>query len=117
LLSPAEELKRISERNSYLQKNLQLNMQRFLKDQKAKLKPAEKLAPLTQSLLDQRKKSLHLEMERLNALSPLRVLDRGYSIATKQDVAIRSSKDIKKDDQLNVRFHEGSAKVKVLEVN
>jgi exodeoxyribonuclease VII large subunit len=54
LLSPAEELKRISERNSYLQKNLQLNMQRFLKDQKAKLKPAEKLAPLTQSLVEQR---------------------------------------------------------------
>lgn len=117
LVSPAEDLKRISDRNNHLRKSLQTNIQRFLKDQKTKLAPADKLAPRTQALLEQKKKALHLEMERLNALSPLRVLDRGYSIATKKEVAIRNSKDLKPDDKLNIRFHEGSAEVKVIEIN
>ena len=46
-------------------------------------------------------------IKNLNALSPLSILDRGYSICTKDDKAVKSSADIKPDDQVKVRLAKG----------
>lgn len=46
-------------------------------------------------------------IKNLNALSPLSILDRGYSICTKDDKAVKSSSDVKVDDQVKVRLAEG----------
>lgn len=47
---------------------------------------------------------------KLDALSPLKVLTRGYSVAQKQEGEIVSSvKQIKRDDQLTIRFQDGTA--------
>ncbi len=47
--------------------------------------------------------------KRLNALSPLNVLDRGYSITTsrKTGKAVTSSKEVKKGDALRIRLAQG----------
>ena len=51
---------------------------------------------------------------KLDALSPLKTLTRGYSIVENDEKVIKSVKEIKKDDELQVRFHDGSTKVKVM---
>ncbi len=45
---------------------------------------------------------------RLDALSPLKVLSRGYAIAEKQGVAIKSVNDVNSGDRLNLRLCDGN---------
>jgi exodeoxyribonuclease VII large subunit len=52
-------------------------------------------------------------IKNLNALSPLSILDRGYSICTKDDKAVKSSADIKPDDQVKVRLAKGQLDCRV----
>lgn len=53
---------------------------------------------------------------RLEALSPLSVLMRGYCVASKNGKAVKSKKDIKKDDELILRFADGRVDISVGEV-
>ena len=55
---------------------------------------------------------------KLDAMSPLKVLARGYSMASDgQGTLLRSVKQIKSGDRLTVRFADGSAAAVVEEVN
>ena len=55
---------------------------------------------------------------KLDAMSPLKVLARGYSMASDgQGMLLRSVKQIKPGDRLTVRFADGSAAAVVEEVN
>lgn len=49
---------------------------------------------------------------KLDALSPLKVLERGYSITYKLPImtVIKESKELKTGDKVSVRFHRGKAK-------
>ena len=51
---------------------------------------------------------------RIDALSPLKTLSRGYSIITKDKKVLKSVKDIKKEEQIDIRFIDGTAKAKIL---
>lgn len=51
----------------------------------------------------------------LDAMSPLRVLGRGYAIATRDDgVAVRSASEVDVDDVVTVRVHEGKFDARVV---
>lgn len=52
---------------------------------------------------------------RLNALSPLRVLERGYAIALSDGEAIRSHEDVPKGAAIRIKLHDGYLKAKVVE--
>ncbi len=53
----------------------------------------------------------------LDSISPLKVLDRGYSMAQKNNKVIRSSSQIKKGDSMSIKFADGSADVTVDKVS
>lgn len=53
---------------------------------------------------------------KLDSLSPLKVLARGYSIAKKNDIIIKNSKDLIIDDVVSIQFADGTAKAKITEV-
>lgn len=53
-------------------------------------------------------------VSKLDTLSPLKTLTRGYAIATKNDKSVKSVKDLKKDDIINLRFVDGIAQTKVI---
>jgi len=53
-------------------------------------------------------------ISKLEALSPLKTLQRGYSIAKKDGKVINSVKDVKKDDKLEINLNDGSVDVKVI---
>lgn len=51
---------------------------------------------------------------KLDTLSPLKTLARGYNIAEIDGKVVNSSKSLKKDDELVLKFYDGSKNVKVL---
>ena len=51
---------------------------------------------------------------KLDALSPLKTLIRGYSIVSLNGKSIKSAKDLNKDDEVELRLSDGSAKAKIL---
>jgi len=53
-------------------------------------------------------------ISKLEALSPLKTLKRGYSIAKKDGKVINSVKDVKKDDQLEINLNDGNIDVRVI---
>ena len=53
----------------------------------------------------------HLEL-----LNPLNILKKGYSLTYKEDKLVKSIKNIKKDDILNINMYDGNINVKVEKV-
>lgn len=54
---------------------------------------------------------------KLDALSPLKVLSRGFTMATKEDQVIRSSTQLSRGDVIALRFSDGCAMAEIQEVN
>ena len=60
------------------------------------------------------KKTLMVKnIAKLDALSPLKTLTRGYSIIQLNNKVIKSVKDLKKDDEVDIRLLDGTAKAKI----
>ena len=60
------------------------------------------------------KKTLMVKnIAKLDALSPLKTLTRGYSIIQLNNKVIKSVKDLKKDDEIDIRLLDGTAKAKI----
>lgn len=51
---------------------------------------------------------------KLDALSPLKVLSRGYAMVTIDDVVVTSADDVKTGDSVNLCFSDGSVKCEVI---
>ena len=74
----------------------------------------EKLALLDHRLIQNINSIIRLEIKRfdgelknLNALSPLAILDRGYSIANFGGKAITKSEGLQQGDSINIRLAKG----------
>ena len=51
---------------------------------------------------------------KLDALSPLKTMVRGFSIIEKDGKIVKSAKDLSKDDEINVRLVDGNKSAKIL---
>ena len=69
-----------------------------------------------QAHLLERRTSMKLAMGRLHALSPLSVLDRGFSVVTTSSGLISSAKMLRAGDDVQIRFSDGKARAKVNEL-
>ncbi len=58
--------------------------------------------------------ALLLRSERADALNPLSVLMRGYSVVEKDGVTVKCTKDVKNGDSVTVRMSDGKVKAKIL---
>ncbi len=63
-----------------------------------------------------RQRRLAAAVGRLDALSPLRVLERGYAVALHQDRAVRDAAELHPGDAVTLRLHRGSAELEVRQV-
>ena len=52
---------------------------------------------------------------KLDSLSPLKTLSRGYSLVQKDGKFVRSVKDVSTNDEVNIRFADGITKAKICE--
>ncbi len=60
-------------------------------------------------------KSRQMELiSKLDGLSPLKTLTRGYSIVQSGDHVIKSSKELKQGDEISIRFSDGNTNAKIL---
>ena len=68
---------------------------------------------ITNELKSEKIKEIEL-ISKLDALSPLKTLTRGFSIVQKDNGIVKSSKDLKKGDEINIRFSDGNTNAKIL---
>ncbi len=67
-------------------------------------------------ILDDKRRGLEKQMRLLDAYSPLKVLDRGYSIVTKDDKAVIDANELKENDLVTLRFAKGSAQATIQQI-
>ena len=94
----------------YLTESLVKNYKVIIDKEKVKLNNI-KTRPLFSNplvILDKTKQKYALLLSKLDTLSPLKTLERGYSIVKLNDKAITSIKDLKKDDLINIELKDGS---------
>ena len=54
------------------------------------------------------------KVARLDSLSPLKTLTRGYCLTEKDGKIIKSKKDLQKEDEIRIRFFDGEKEAKIL---
>ena len=54
------------------------------------------------------------KVAKLDTLSPLKTLSRGYSITEKQGKIVNSKKDLNKDDEVEIKFFDGAKQAKII---
>lgn len=77
-----------------------------------------KLAFLTEKLCDnvlpeKQESQLNTLSGKLDALSPLKVLSRGYSLVSKEGKIVKESKNVKQGDILLIKLHKGELQAEV----
>lgn len=94
----------------YLTESLVKNYKNIIDKEKIKLNNI-KTRPLFSNplvILDKTKQKYTLLLGKLDALSPLKTLERGYGIIKLNEKAVTSIKDLKKDDLINIELKDGS---------
>ena len=66
------------------------------------------------NILNKSKSNFAEKIAKLDALSPLKTLTRGYSITEKNGKIIKSKNDLSKDDEVNLRFIDGEKQAKII---
>ena len=69
-----------------------------------------------EKLLDNSKQKLDMLIKSIKLLNPLGILEKGYSVVSKDEKAVIDSRDLNKDDIINIKLYKGDIKAKVMEV-
>lgn len=75
---------------------------------------AERLDYLMKAKLTECDTAVDKFAAQLNALSPFNILERGYSITTKENTVISSSKQLESGDEVVIRFRDSSCKATIM---
>ena len=67
-------------------------------------------------ILDNNKHKYEIMINKLDLLSPLNILSKGYSVVSKEDKVVKSVKELKINDTLNIRMSEGKVNAIVREI-
>lgn len=137
LISPERKLQDLQQRNDEIFGRLETAIERYLKDRRKEVvfarqrlgTPREFLQKLRQRVevatlksrtvwqrnFEARRARVNESMASLDAMSPLRVVERGYSIVSSEagHKIIKSVEQIKKGDLINIRFAKGEAQARV----
>ena len=73
----------------------------------------EKFTNLTNAVLDNNKSKISALAGKLDALSPLRVISRGYALVEKDDKPVTKVKDLQKDDIISIKLSDGKVEAMV----
>ena len=77
-------------------------------------KAADLLISAFSSYLEKSAARLSENSARLDALSPLKVMSRGYAYVSKNGKTVKSVDDADNGDIINVRFNDGNADCKII---
>lgn len=97
-----------------LEKNL-VSPVEVVKQLKAKLEKTNvRMDASIKSLLSKAEYRLKNSMSLLGSLSPLNVVDRGYSITSHNKQVLKSIKDVKKNDEIEIKLKDGTLTAAVI---
>ncbi len=138
LVDPQKNLQDLSLRNDELLNRLQVATDTLFLKHKHKLEVLTEKMPHPQVKMDlarrevnHKTKDLHTAIKKalesarhklesrmavLDSISPLKVLDRGYSIVTQGENVIRSADDVDINQELGIKFCKGAVKIKISEL-
>ncbi len=88
---------------------------RIAKEQNRLNKSRESLQVNMEKSLDKKQERLQQDIRLLDAYSPLKILQRGYSITTENGKALRSITDTEIDDMVSIRLSDGTLEAQVKE--
>lgn len=112
--SPKNKLDRYSDKYNTLIKELNKNMINIIDNKKNILENLIEKNDINFNQVFDYKKSLFEKYSyALKNLNPLSIMDKGFSIVSKDDNIIKSVNDVKKDDLIDIRFKDGNVKAKV----
>ncbi|MBZ4683263.1 MAG: exodeoxyribonuclease large subunit [Fusobacteriaceae bacterium] len=75
-----------------------------------------KLNTLIENKIKIEKKTLLNKIDVLKKVNPLSILEKGYSIVYKGENIIKSMKNLKNDDIINIRVYDGEFKAKIFDI-
>ncbi len=76
----------------------------------------EKIKLYMQNIIETKNHNLQLKIQKLDLLSPLKILKRGYSACFNEEgKIIKTKKQVKINDIINVKLSDGNIKTKVIE--
>lgn len=108
---------------SHQRKDLQLLVKKLIspvevvKQLQARLEKINlRMQSATQTLLSQAQYRLKNCMSLLDSLSPLNVVDRGYSITTKNNKVVKSAKELHKNDSIQIKLKDGMVSANVTDI-
>lgn len=138
LVDPQKKLQDLILRNDDLVERLQMATDRVLSERRYKLKILDQRLGSPQELISRRAKELEYLSQRLqkglvvslerkkallgrwlsvlDSLSPLKVVERGYSIVKKENEVIKSSTQVKSGDLLQITLAQGQLEARVEKV-
>lgn len=138
LIDPRQRLRDLALRNDDLMDRLALAMDNLIKDRAYRVKLAAQRLPRpdqwisryrqriemallklrtgTQKAIEKRQARVAAAASLLDSLSPLKVLERGYSIVFKGKSVVRSASQVKAGDDLKLRLTDGDIEVKVTKI-
>jgi exodeoxyribonuclease VII large subunit len=94
-----------------------VNPQVAIRAKTAQLRWSEqRLAVAVHALHEKRHAQLAQNMAVLDSLSPLRVVDRGYSIVSQNEKIIKSAAEIQPGDTVTLRFAHGRAEAQIQKI-
>ncbi len=67
-------------------------------------------------IFNEKKNELNVLIEKLDLVSPLKILGRGYSITSNSNGIIKTIKNTKIDDCINIKIQDGTLNAKVIEI-
>ncbi|MFC5557826.1 exodeoxyribonuclease VII large subunit [Ureibacillus thermophilus] len=67
-------------------------------------------------LLNRKKDHYLYAIRTLQALNPLTIMERGFSVTYKDGMVVKSISQVKKQDEVSVQFHDGFVEAKVIEI-
>ena len=77
----------------------------------------ERLSSSAEKAVESGEQKLTMLTAKLDALSPLKVLSRGYAAVYRSGNAVTSTAQLERGDKLDLRFYDGSAECEILSVN
>ena len=138
LIDPARMQQDMSQRNDDLMIRLELSVNRYLSEHimgleilthrlgtpeallgrsRVRIETLQaRIQTQMQNLLQRRTQSLKAYFSLLDSLSPLRVVERGYSIVKAEGQIIKDSKSLKLGQEIQVRFAKGEALAKITQL-
>jgi exodeoxyribonuclease VII large subunit len=106
------------EEYSSLQKRLRRNhpYQLLVKEKEALTKSQKRLNRAMLAIHSQKQRAFRDVVSTLDALSPLKIMDRGYSLVYSQDQLIKNVDQVKRNDLIQIQLSDGKLDCQVMKV-